>query len=191
MKPVVIRDFLSFRFVSAPAWSPDGSCAAFVVQQAEEQENRYTGDLYLYDPASGASRRLTALGDAKSCCWTAQGTLLFSALRDKADKDAAEKGELRSVYYEIDPHGGEAVKAFTLPITATGLTPLEDGRFVVSARHDLNYPDLTDMTDTARAKALSDYIEIIEAEWAKRKAGGVDALLAVREQKRKKAMEDG
>ncbi len=39
-------------------------------------------------------------------------------------------------------------------------------------------------------KALRDYIEIIEAEWAKRRADGVDALLAVREQKRKKAMED-
>ena len=39
-------------------------------------------------------------------------------------------------------------------------------------------------------KALNDYIEIIEAEWAKRQAGGVDALLAVREQKRKKTMED-
>ncbi len=40
------------------------------------------------------------------------------------------------------------------------------------------------------AKALSDYIEIIEAEWAKRSHSGVDALLAVREQKRKKAMEE-
>ena len=39
-------------------------------------------------------------------------------------------------------------------------------------------------------KAFGDYIEIIEAEWAKRRAGGVDMLLAVREQKRKKAMED-
>ncbi len=39
-------------------------------------------------------------------------------------------------------------------------------------------------------KALKDYIEIMEAEWAKRRADGVDALLAVREQKRKKAMED-
>lgn len=38
-------------------------------------------------------------------------------------------------------------------------------------------------------KALKDYIEIIEAEWAKRRTGGVDALLAVREQKRK-AMEE-
>lgn len=39
-------------------------------------------------------------------------------------------------------------------------------------------------------KALRDYIEIIEAEWAKRRSDGVDALLAVREQKRKKVMED-
>ena len=38
-------------------------------------------------------------------------------------------------------------------------------------------------------KALKDYIEIIESEWAKRRTGGVDALLAVREQKRK-AMEE-
>lgn len=50
----------------------------------------------------------------------------------------------------------------------------------------LNQPETGQNTQ----KALSDYIEIIEAEWAKRRAGGVDALLAVREQKRKKAMED-
>ncbi len=51
---------------------------------------------------------------------------------------------------------------------------------------------LLDQPETVQntQKALSDYIEIIEAEWAKRRAGGVDALLAVREQKRKKAMED-
>jgi len=50
----------------------------------------------------------------------------------------------------------------------------------------LNQPETGQNTQ----KALSDYIEIIEAEWAKRRAGGVAALLAVREQKRKKAMED-
>lgn len=35
MDPISIRDFLSFRFVSAPAWSPDGALCAFVVQQAD------------------------------------------------------------------------------------------------------------------------------------------------------------
>ena len=120
-KPVAIRDFLSFSFVSNPAWSPDGSLCAFVVQQAQEAENRYTGDLYLYEASSGAVRRLTALGDARSYCWTHQNTLLFPAARDKVDRDAVEAGELRTVYYEISPAGGEAVKAFTLPVTATGL----------------------------------------------------------------------
>ena len=157
MKPIVIRDFLSFRFVSNPTWSPDGTRAAFVVQQANEADNCYTGDLYLYEAASGDVRRLTALGDAKSYTWTGEGTLLFSALRDKADKAAVEKGELRTVYYEIDPRGGEAVKAFTLPITAAGLTRLEDGRYVVSARHDLNYPDLKGLSEGEKAKALADY----------------------------------
>lgn len=47
---------------------------------------------------------------------------------------------------------------------------------------------LADQPETAQnaGKALKDYIEIIEAEWAKRSCSGVDALLAVREQKRKK-----
>lgn len=54
-------------------------------------------------------------GTPRSYCWTARGTLLFPALRDKGDKAAAERGERRTVYYEIDPSGGEAVKAFTLP----------------------------------------------------------------------------
>lgn len=106
MEPVAIRDFLSFQFVSSPTWSPDGASCAFLVQQAAEEDNCYTGDLYLYEAGSGTVRRLTAQGDAKSYCWTAQGTLLFPALREKADKAAVERGEQRTVYYEIDPSGG-------------------------------------------------------------------------------------
>ena len=156
-QPVKIRDFLSFRFVSDPTWSPDGALCAFVVQQAQEEENRYTGDLYLYKASTGAVRRLTALGDAKRYCWTHQGTLLFPAARDQADREAVERGELRTVYYEIRTDGGEAEKAFTLPVAATALHQLEDGRFVVSVRHDLNYPDLSGLSPEERAKALKDY----------------------------------
>jgi DNA primase len=52
---------------------------------------------------------------------------------------------------------------------------------------------LADWPETGQntEKALADYIEIIRGEWSKRSADGVEkALLAVREQKRKKAMED-
>ena len=67
--------------------------------------------------------------------------------------------------------------------TLTGDLSREEMNRLVMA---VNQPESVQNTE----KALSDYIKIIEAEWAKRQAGGVDALLAVREQKRKKTMED-
>ena len=67
--------------------------------------------------------------------------------------------------------------------TLTGDLSREEMNRLVMA---VNQPESVQNTE----KALNDYIEIIEAEWAKRQAGGVDALLAVREQKRKKTMED-
>ena len=67
--------------------------------------------------------------------------------------------------------------------TLTGDLSREEMNRLVLA---VNQPESGQNTE----KALCDYIEIIEAEWAKRQAGGVDALLAVREQKRKKTMED-
>ena len=61
------------------------------------------------------------------------------------------------------------------------------------SREEMNrLVQLLDQPETGqnKPKAFRDYIQIVEAEWAKRRTGGVDALLAVREQKRKKAMED-
>ena len=67
--------------------------------------------------------------------------------------------------------------------TLTGDLSREEMNRLVMA---VNQPESGQNTE----KALYDYIEIIEAEWAKRQSGGVDALLALREQKRKKTMED-
>lgn len=69
-----------------------------------------------------------------------------------------------------------------IPVLTGDLSQDEMSRLVQLA----NRPE----TGQNMQKALKDYIEIIEAEWAKRRTDGVEALLAVREQKRKKAMED-
>ena len=68
-----------------------------------------------------------------------------------------------------------------IPVLTGDLSAEEMSRLVQA----VDQPETGQNTD----KALRDYIEIIEAEWAKRRSSGVDALLAVREQKRKKAME--
>jgi len=154
MKNIQINSFLDFRFVSAPGFSPDGAWAAFVVQTADLSDNKYKGDLYLLDTAAGTTRRLTAAGDAKSYTWTKQGTLLFPAMRDEKLKKKAQAGELVSCWYEISPDGGEAVQAFTLPLSASRLYAVDEDRYIVTASHDNSRPDLDAMEEADRKKAL-------------------------------------
>jgi len=154
MKKIEIGSFLDFKFVSAPGFSPDGRCAVFVVQTASLEDNKYYGDLYILDVETKQSRRLTAGGDAKGYVWTNDGTLLFSAMRDPKLKKKAEDGEELTCWYEISPCGGEALPAFTLPLSGAGLKVIDDDRYLVSATFDNNRPDLSSMSDDERKKAL-------------------------------------
>lgn len=154
MKKIEINDFLDFKYVSDPSFSPCGRYAAFIVQTADLEANKYNGDIYILDMETRQPRRLTAAGDGKSYVWTKQGTLLFPALRDAKLKKKAEAGELISAWYEISPCGGEAELAFTLPMAASRLYPIDDDRYVVSARHDNKRPDLDAMSEPERIKAL-------------------------------------
>ncbi len=74
---------------------------------------------------------------------------------------------------------GEAV---TIPALSADLTAEEMSRLV----------QLTQAPETGqqKEKALADYIERIRSEAAKQHVNGVERLLAVRDQKRKKSMED-
>ena len=154
MKKIEINSFLDFKFVSAPGFSPDGRHAAFVVQTASLEDNKYNGDLYILDIETKKPRRLTAAGDAKGYVWTKDGTLLFSAMRDPKLKKKAEEGEIVSCWYEISPCGGEAELAFTLPVAARSLYPIDADRYVVTASFDNNRPDLDAMDEAERKKAL-------------------------------------
>ena len=86
MEKTTIRSLLDFQFVSNPRFSPDGRLAAFAVQKASEAENGYQTDLYLLDIETKKIRRLTAGGDAGDYLWTGQGAILFSAMREEADR---------------------------------------------------------------------------------------------------------
>ena len=154
MKQIKIRDFLQHRYVSAPAFSPDGRYAAFVVQTPSVEENTYKGDLWLLDVATKQTRRLTCGGDAKRYIWTKKGTLLFPAVRDAAVKKQQEAGEPVSSWYEIDPEGGEACPAFTLPLKGADLTAVDGDRYVVRAAYDNTLPDLDTLTEQERGELL-------------------------------------
>ena len=154
MKKIQISDFLEFQYLSAPGFSPDGSCAAFIVQHGALEDNQYEGDIYILDMKTKKSRPLTAGGDAKGYVWTKEGALLFSALRDEKLKKRAQSGEELSCWYEISPWGGEARLAFTLPLKVRGLRALDGDRYLVTAQFDNCRPDLEGMEEGEKKKAL-------------------------------------
>lgn len=157
MKQIDINSFLDFHYVSNPSFSPDGSWAAFVVQRACLEDNCYRGDLWLLDVGQKSVRPLTAGGDAKRYVWTPEGTLLFSALRDPRLKERTQGGEELTCWYEISPGGGEAVLAFTLPLTVTRLEPLDSDRYVVAAQFDNHRPDFSALPEGEREKAMKQW----------------------------------
>lgn len=126
MNQITIEALTEFRFISDPRFSPDGDSIAFIAQQGDLEDNDYKGDLWLYSRRDEKTRRLTASGDVKSYTWTSEGTLLFPSWRDG-------KKEGATVYYQISPDGGEAVKAFELPLKVTELRSLPGGRCILKA----------------------------------------------------------
>ena len=145
MNPIKMETFTQFQFVSNPSFAPNGKSIAFVVQQGDLKDNDYKGDLYLYDCETDRVIRLTTAGDAKSYVWTEKGTLLFPSAKREAKKqaDKKEKGSEKrqssdsTVYYEISLNGGEAVKAFEVPLKVASMYRVDKERYLLTAVTEL------------------------------------------------------
>ena len=99
MEPIGIQDFLGYRFLSNVQYAPDGTRAAFVVSNCNEEDNGYESRLWLYD---GALRQLTDLGKEANYVWENEHTILFPAVRTSEEKKRAEKKEPFTNYYRLD-----------------------------------------------------------------------------------------
>ena len=128
-KQIKADSFLQFQYVSAPAFSPDGKKVGFVVQHADLKDNTYYGDIWMLDAATKKVSQLTSGGDAKGFVFAPDGKVLFAAKRTKEEKEKEEE----TVFYEIDPAGGEARKAFSLPIRAGKIVPVDEDLYVIQA----------------------------------------------------------
>ena len=67
--PVIREDLYQFHFVSDVSLSPDGGLAAYVVTQADKEENGYKSSLWVVDLSTGRNRKLAERGGAKSPVW--------------------------------------------------------------------------------------------------------------------------
>ena len=153
MQELTLKDFLSYRYLSAVQYSPDGKRAAFVVSNANEETNSYEGRLWLYD---GALRQMTDLGSERGFLWQDDTHLLFPAVRSTREKKRVEAKEQFTAYYSLSVEGGEALPAFTLPFAAQKLHRLDESHYYALGGIDVRFPDYYKMSDEERAKVAQD-----------------------------------
>ena len=127
MKTIKIEDFLDFKYVSRPGFSPDGRSAVFVVQQADPENNNYSGDLYLLDVETCEFRQITSRGDVKTYLWTEDGQLIFPA---------AGEGDEQHWYSALEEETSEPL--LTLPVKAKSIVTASEGKYVFTATFDNN-----------------------------------------------------
>ncbi len=149
MQGIELRDILNYRFLSGIRYAPGGRRAAFVVAQANEEENCYEQRLWLYE--QGELRQLTDLGKEGSFVWLDENRLLFPAVRSAREKKRAEAREEFTSYYTLDLRGGEALPAFTLPFAAGSVKLLDENHLAVTAAADKRHPELYAASEEERA----------------------------------------
>lgn len=152
---VLLNDFRSYRFLSELKYAPDGSAAAMVVSQANE-ENGYDSCIWVYRPQTGFSQ-LTAQGKEKNLLWLDSNTILFVSQRDSKKKKQAEQGEELTSFYRIPVDGGEAIEMFTVPLKVNSLKPIKDTLYLLTATVDNARPDLSGKTDEEKARLIAQY----------------------------------
>lgn len=165
MKPFAVDDFCNFKFLSGVKFSPSGSSACFAVSSADKKENRYLTSLYVRK--DGDIRRLTSNGkDSGYFCFDGDDAVIFRSGRDSGSEPSVE-----TRFYRISLLGGEAEPLFTLPIPASQLFPLRDGRFLVLGTTFPGFEELytgsKKLTEAylRHIKENEDYEELTQLPW--------------------------
>ncbi|SCG82920.1 peptidase S9 prolyl oligopeptidase [Proteiniborus sp. DW1] len=154
MENLRLDDFTKYKFLSGIKASPNGQNIGFVLHQMDVDENKYLSNIYIHDLKEEKTFKLTSLDEERAFAWKDDSTLLFPAIRNKKDKARKEKGEQLTSYYEISLKGGEANKAFEIPLNVTSLEILDEDKLLLTAVYDHNYPKLDGLTSEEREDEL-------------------------------------
>ena len=134
MKALEIDALTRYRFLSHVRLSPDSQMVAFVVKEANMDENRYNSNIWLCHLDSGRIVQLTTSGKDLVFDWSDDGRQIFF-ISQRREPDT-EDGKQSSVY-QIGVDGGEAVLVHTLPLEIESIRTLDSRRLLFTSTVDL------------------------------------------------------
>ena len=152
MEKLKLDDFTKYKFLSGLKFSPNGSKLAFILHEMDVEENKYLSNIHIYDLENKAFTKLTSSNTAKSFVFKDENTLLFPDMRDKKDKERKEKGEDFTLYYEISLRGGEASKAFEIPLIVSKLELIDEDRLLL-AEYNHHKPNLEGLSQEEKQRS--------------------------------------
>ncbi|AEH51613.1 S9 family peptidase [Pseudothermotoga thermarum] len=154
MEKLKLEDFFNYKFISNLLFSPDSKFLGFVVHQMNPEENDYVSKIWMYDLEAKTLKQLTSFGKESSFIWLDEKTILFPTIREEKDKKRKETGEPFTVYYKISIDGGEAEKAFEIPLNVKQIEKIDQERFVLTAVYDPKTANFAHLDEKEKEKAL-------------------------------------
>ncbi|MDO5108897.1 MAG: S9 family peptidase [Erysipelotrichaceae bacterium] len=132
LKPVEIKDLLTYRYPENLTYSPDGKTLAFTLAKADEEKNNYRRDIWII--RDGEPVQLTSAFSSSIVFWKDDTHLIIRRQKEESDPSA-------TVLYEISLNGGEADEWLTLPFAVTAVRKIREDLYAVSGMIDKNDPD--------------------------------------------------
>ena len=142
MKPILMEDIAAFRTLTQLKMNPANTHVSFTMFTPDREENNYIRDIYVTDCRSEKTVRMTGTGKDGWAIWDDDDTLLLMSAR--ADSDKPKDYEEKTVFYRLNIHGGEAVKAFEINRNVEDARKLADGKYVLKILTDRNMPEKTE-----------------------------------------------
>lgn len=157
-KQLTLDAFKDYKFISGLQYSPCGDYLSYHVHESQENLKDYDSNLWLTDLKTMSHRQFTSSNQVKGHLWLPEtNQVLYPSTKDQKVLDRIKKGEPLTVYYVIDPCGGESKQYMEIPISVTKLVPLSDQKFILTGKYFEFFHDFHLLSDQEKKSKLDDY----------------------------------
>ena len=134
MNPITQDLWTRFKFLSNLKTNADHTRLAWVVSNTNLKKDTYESNIWVLDGTKQV--QLTAFNQESFYIWDDAETLLFASKRLKE-----EAKSISTEFFRIRVDGGEALKAFSIPLPVTGIEKIDADHYLISAIADVKHPN--------------------------------------------------